>query len=318
MIKRTLGDTGIYVSEIAFGGVEIGVPYGIGVKSAADMLSEKEAINLLHAAIDSGINFFDTARMYGTSENIMGNAFKSRRSEVVIATKCRHLKQADGKLPENSKLKELIEKSLEESLEALQTDYVDVFMLHQADLEILNNEEIASSFQKLKNEGKFRATGVSTYTTEETEKAIDLGVWDLIQLPFNLMDQRQGDLFAKAKEKGVGIVIRSVLLKGLLSDRGENLHPALKEVEEHIKCYHELLEGVSYNLATLATKFALSFPEVSSILVGIDKLEYLYKSLEAADDNYLDTTKLKRARELAYPDPAFLNLPYWDKMNWLR
>ena len=90
MIKRTLGNTGIHVSEIAFGGVEIGVPYGIGVKSAADMLSVKEAINLLHTAIDSGINFFDTARMYGTSENIMGNAFKSRRSEVVIATKCRH------------------------------------------------------------------------------------------------------------------------------------------------------------------------------------------------------------------------------------
>jgi aryl-alcohol dehydrogenase-like predicted oxidoreductase len=78
------------------------------------------------------------------------------------------------------------------------------------------------------------------------------------------------------------------------------------------------LEGTGYNLSTLATKFALSFPEVSSILVGIDRLEYLTQSLEAANGLYLDKNKLKRAKELAFPNPGFLNLPYWDKMNWLR
>ncbi|MDD4109107.1 MAG: aldo/keto reductase, partial [Prolixibacteraceae bacterium] len=64
MKKRPLGNTGLFVSEIAFGGVEIGMPYGIGIKDATYMLSESEAINLLHTALDSGINFFDTARMY--------------------------------------------------------------------------------------------------------------------------------------------------------------------------------------------------------------------------------------------------------------
>ena len=77
MIKRSLGKTGIEVSEIAFGGVEIGMPYGIGVKSAADMLSEKQAIKLLHSAMDSGINFFDTARMMVTVKKLWGKLLKT-------------------------------------------------------------------------------------------------------------------------------------------------------------------------------------------------------------------------------------------------
>jgi aryl-alcohol dehydrogenase-like predicted oxidoreductase len=256
--------------------------------------------------------------MYGNSEAIIGKAFRERREEVVISTKCRHLRDKNGILPGNPQLETIISDSLEESLEALQTDYVDIFMLHQADTGILENEHVAAIFSDLKAKGKYKATGVSTYSVEETEKAIDVGIWDVIQLPFNLMNQRQEALFSKANQKGIGITVRSVLLKGLLSKRGKDLHPALKRVEEHIKCFNGLLEGVPYDLATLATKFVLSFPSVSSILVGIDKLEYLNQLLEAANGEYLDDVKLNRAKELAYPDPAFLDLPYWDKMNWLR
>jgi aryl-alcohol dehydrogenase-like predicted oxidoreductase len=318
MIKRPLGKTGIGVSEVAFGGVEIGIPYGIGVKNGADMLSETNAIKLLHDAVDSGINFFDTARMYGNSEKIMGKAFKNRRDEVVICTKCRHLRDGSGNIPEYSKLKELIETSLNESLKALQTDHIEIFMLHQADMEILENEEISTIFSNLKKEGRCRATGVSTYLPEETKKAIEVGMWEVIQVPFNLMDQRQATFFSSASNNGVAIMIRSVLLKGLLSDRGKGLHPELNEVEKHIRCYGELLKESTFNLATLATKFALSFPEVSTILVGIDRPEYLYQSLEAANGIYLDDKELARVKELSYPDPDFLNLLYWDKMNWLR
>jgi len=318
MKKRPLGNTGINVSEIAFGGVEIGMPYGIGVKSNKDMLSEKEAIDLLHAAMDSGINFFDTARMYGESEAIMGKAFKQRRDEVVVNTKCRHFLDEEGNMPSSRELKKIIETSLKDSLKALQTDYVDVFMLHQVNVNLLESQEIPSIFLNLKKEGKIRAAGVSTYSPEETKKAIEAGVWDVVQLPFNLMDQRQGAFFSKAKQKGVGLVIRSVLMKGLLSERGKNLHPALKDVEKHIAGYGELLEETGYDLPTLAMKFALSFPQISSVLVGIDRKEYLDQSLEAANGIYLDDEKMERAKQLAYPDPSFLDLPYWDKMNWLK
>lgn len=317
MKTRKLGKTGIEVSEIAFGGVEIGIPYGIGVNSKADMLSRYKAIELLHEALEKGINFFDTARLYGESESIMGEAFHDRRNKVILSTKCKHFKDDKGCIPSYDLLKNIIETSLKESLGYLKTNYVDVFMLHQADLEVLNNEDVKEIFTKLKDSGKVRAIGASTYSTEETKKAIEKG-WDVIQLSFNLMDQRQGQNFQYAKDNGVGIVIRSVLMKGLLSDKGRGLHPALQDVENHIKKYHGILTDDIKEISTLATKFALSFNEVSSVLVGIDRPEYLDKALFAVLGKLLDQTALSKAKDLAYPDPEFLDLPKWDRMGWLK
>ena len=317
MQKRNLGNTGIWVSEIAFGGVEIGLPYGIGVNGKDDMITEEDAVVLLQTAVAKGFNFFDTARMYGVSENIMGKAFKQCRQDIVIATKCRHFRDAAGLLPSDREIRDLIHLSLRESLEALQTDYLDLYMLHQADMEILNCQVIADEMLRLKKSGVVRAIGVSTYNVKETRKAIEAEVWNVIQLPFNLMDQRQQTLFESAAKNGVGIVVRSVLLKGLLSTRGTGLHPALHEVEEHIKKYGRLLQHKE-SLPKTAVKFALSFPEVSSVLVGIDKESYLLESLDAADGHYMNKDRLQQARLLAYPDPAFLDLPYWDRMGWLR
>lgn len=318
MKKRVLGRTHLSVSEIAFGGVEIGMPYGISVQKPDDMLSEPEAINLLHASLDAGINFFDTARMYGNSEALMGKAFANRRDRVIISTKCRHFRDKKGMLPSDAALKTMIHESLAESLEALQTDYVDVLMLHQADIEILSNETIARELADLRRKGIARAIGASTYQVNETQTAIASGVWDVVQLPFNLMDQRQQELFAIAKASGVGVVVRSVLLKGLLSDRADDLHPALQRVKDHLKHFDQLLDEQIPRLSELAVKFALSFPEVSTVLVGMDRMEYLARSLEAADGVYLDKETLQKATTLAFPDPLFLNLPHWEKMGWLR
>ncbi len=317
MKKKALGNTGIRVSEIAFGGVEIGMPYGIGVKGSADMPSKKEAVSLLHAAIEGGINFFDTARVYGRSEEIMGVAFRGKRDSVVISTKCKHLRDEQGVPPSSKKLKEIIEKSMEESLAALQTDYIDVYILHQADEEILQNETVAETFVRLREKGVIRATGASTYSVSETKKCIDSGHWDVVQLPFNLMDQSQGETFTLAHEKGVGIVVRSVLFKGILSNKGRHLHTALKDVERHVQLYKDFGTEHSFDIVTLAIKFALSYRQISSVLVGIDRLEYLKKAIAVADGNYLDKNTLEQLKTLRYPDPFFLDLKKWDKEGWL-
>ncbi|WP_316814379.1 aldo/keto reductase [Pedobacter heparinus] len=317
MKKRELGRTGIEVSEIAFGGVEIGIPYGIGVNNHTDMLSKAEAVALLRKALDKGINFFDTARLYGESESIMGEAFEGMRDNVVLATKCRHFKQEDGSIPPYAKLKAIIEDSLQESLIHLKTDYVDVFMLHQADLQILENTDVISIFKKLKQSGKIRAIGSSTYSEEETRVSIEKG-WDLIQLPFNLMDQRQASNFKLAETSGAGIVIRSVLMKGVLSDKGRNLHPALYNVESHIEKYKKLLSEGIQELSSLATKFALSFSGISAVLVGIDRPAYLDKAIQTVSGKLLNQDELESATLLAYPDPEFLDLPKWDRLGWLK
>lgn len=317
MKRKPLGNTGIEVSEVAFGGVEIGLPYGIGIAGKEDMLSKSDAINLLHAALDRGINFFDTARMYGESEDRIGKAFQHNRQEVIIATKCRHFRGSNGNIIPDEELPGFIQTSLEESLKILKTDYIDIFMLHQADLEILENAVIESVFQQLKASGKIRATGVSTYSVAETDLAIQKGSWDVIQLPFNLLDQTHAACFGSAAANGTGIIVRSVLMKGLLSDRGKNLHPALSAVEKHIELYEQIVREYATDLPTLATQFALSFPEVSSVLVGIDKLDYLIAACKTVENGKLRDEVMARARQLSYPEPSFLNLPYWDKMGWL-
>ncbi len=318
MKNRELGNTGIKISEIAFGCVEIGLPYGIGVEHKAQMLSEKDAVALLQTAAEKGINFFDTARQYGISEAVLGEAFKDKRSDIVIATKCRHIRNKEKQIPADRDVESLILNSLEESLQALQTDYADVFMLHDGDIAIMQHPVVISIFQKLKKQGKIRATGVSTYLPIETKTAIESGHWNVVQVPFNLMDQRHADYFDAAQTAGVGIIVRSVLLKGLLSDRGKNLHPALGEVEIHIKKYDTLQQSSGKKLPDLAVKFALSFPQVATVLVGIDKMEYLEKALSVADGNYFNKKELQTAKDLKYSDPEFLNLHNWSVNGWLK
>lgn len=315
MNHKALGNTGIEVSQIAFGGVEIGLPYGPGITSEKDMLQENEAIELLLQALDSGVNFFDTARMYGKSEELIGKAFAQRREEVIICTKCKHLRDASGNLPEEKALVKIISDSLEGSLKALGMAAVDVFMLHQADIEILQNEAICRSFENTKKEGLAKAIGASTYTVGESETAINSGLWEVIQLPYNLLDQRQGNIFDLGAKKGVGMVVRSVLLRGMLSDRGKNLKEPLAEIEKHISQYAVLAAQEGLTLPEYATRFVLDQPNVSSVLVGIDKPLYLEKALETANRPAL--SKKLRAGAIPFPDPEFINIPYWDRMGWL-
>lgn len=317
MKKKQLGKTGIEVSEIAFGTVSLGMPYGIGVNGVQDMLPESEAIALLNSALDQNITFFDTARVYGCSEGRVGKAFKDRREEVVICTKSQNLYDKNGHLPPDNKLKAAIDNSLQASLCALQTDYVDIYMVHNADLKILNNQTIAETFSGYRQKGMARAVGVSTYTVEETRAAIESGVWDVVQLAYNLLDQSQSELFSLAEQNGVGIVVRSVLFKGMLTDRGRNLHFELRSVEKHLARYRKLLSKEISTLSDLATKFVLSQKAVSSTLVGIDKPEYLQNALNVTSGHFLDEETLQRAKELAYPDPDFLDLPMWEKKKWL-
>ena len=318
MQKRPLGNTGLKVSEVAFGGVEIGMPYGLSVKSADDMITEADAIKLLHASVDAGINFYDTARAYGASETVMGKAFTNRRQDVIIASKSKYFREPGKPIPAYTELKKIIIGSLHESLAELRTDYIDLFMLHQVDDEILENDDVKKIFSDLKQSGVIRHTGASTYTVDQTIKAIESGVWDAIQLPFNLMDQRLEAVFDQAKQAGIGIIVRSVLFKGILTDQGMNLHPELKSVEDHVRNFDALLGEKYPDLPTLATRFVLSFDAVSAVLIGMDRLEYLNHALKIANGEYLNEKEITQAQALRFPDPEFLNLPLWDRKGWLK
>jgi len=315
MNKRSLGKTGIMVSELAFGGVEIGLPYGVH----KELMPQDAAISLLKATVDSGINFFDTARMYGCSEERMGMAFSRMRDQVVLSSKCPHLRSYDGKIRTGATLRTFVEESLRTSLNMLGTDYLDVYLVHSADTEILKTDEVADIFNVVKRKGYVRSIGVSTYGLADFKLACEDGRWDVVQLAFNLMDQTAADIFPIAKKKGIGIMVRSVLMRGILTDVGIDLtHEKLHPVAEHRRKYLKLLGGENRSLSDLATRFVLSFADVSSVLVGIDKMEFLNKAIALANGEYLGDTVLAQIKQLAYPDPEFLNIAMWDRNGWTK
>jgi aryl-alcohol dehydrogenase-like predicted oxidoreductase len=312
MRYRALGKTNIAVSELGFGGVEIGLPYGINRR----MMDEEEAAQLLHGAFERGITYFDTARAYGCSEERMGKAFSGMRKNIVICTKCPGLRDENGKIRTGAALRASLEGFLSQSLAALKTDYIDMYLIHSADREMLACDEIIEAFKSLKTKGVARSIGVSTYGFADAELAIEKG-WDTIQLAFNLMDQSAAGLFATAREKGTGIVARSVLMRGLLTDNGPILkHEKLRKVEEHKQKYVEFCSKKSISLSDAATKFVLSFDDVSSVLVGIDKMEFLDKAVRIADGRYFDGETLSTLKSMAYPEPEFLDLGKWDRNGW--
>lgn len=316
MHQRPLGRTGILVSEISFGCVELGIPYGIGVKQATDMLPEADAIALLRTALDRGINFFDTAPAYGTSEALLGKAFADRRDQAVICTKAPHQAADPELLAQPDELRRVLATALTESLRQLRTDYVDVYMLHRATDEALRSPVLVGILREFRDQGMIRAIGASTYPGGTTGTAITSGVWDVLQIAIHVMDRREEPYLRQAAEAGVGIVTRSVLFKGILTDRGRQLHPALAPVAAHRQRLLDALpEGVG--LARAATQYILGMPGVSSVLLGIDRLAYLEQALATVAAPALPTATRRTWDSLPYPDPDFLDLPAWDRNGWL-
>ena len=316
MQYRTLGRTKIQVSEIGFGGVEIGIPYGIGVEHESQLLDEAAAVGLLRRGLDNGINLFDTAPLYGRSERIIGDAFRDCRDRVVLATKCLDLWD-DNRLRRGPALKAGLRRELTDSLKTLHTDYIDIYYLHRVDQEVLESADLAETFAELKHEGLIRCSGLSLYDHDLARMALESGRWDVLQVGFNLMDQRLAELFELAQKQNVALIVRSVLLKGILSDRGRQLHPKLKAVEDHRLVYEQLLTPEIPTLPHLATVFALSHEAITAVLVGIDREAYLDHALAVLAGPRLDGDVLRQIRSLAFPDPAFIDLSEWRRQGWL-
>jgi len=316
MRLRPLGNTGILVSEISFGCVELGIPYGIGVKNAADMLPETDAIQLLQGALDQGLNFFDTAPAYGSSESLLGQAFADRRERAVICTKAPHAAADPEMLEQPDQLRQVLTEALTNSLRKLRTDYVDLYMLHRATEGALRSPALVGILREFQEKGMIRAFGASTYPGGTTGTALATGDWAVLQIAIHAMDRREEPYLQAAIEAGVGIVARSVLFKGILTDRGRHMHPALAAVAAHRQRLLDTLpDGVG--LARAATQYILGLPGISSVLLGIDRVEYLQQAVATTAAVPMSNGTRHAWDALPYPDPDFLDLPAWDRKGWL-
>jgi aryl-alcohol dehydrogenase-like predicted oxidoreductase len=309
MRYRRLGRTGFDVSEISLGTVEIGMAYGIAESGQAAPPDEAEAAKLLHSALDLGVNLIDTARAYGESEAIIGRALRDRRREFVLVSKV--LSYQDQNL-DSASLRERITGSVHRSLSLLQTDYIDVMMIHSAPIEVIERGESLSILLDLKRQGLVRAVGASVYGEEAALAAIAGGACDCLQIAYSVLDRRpESRVLAAALGSDVGLVARSVLLKGALTERSRLLPDALASLKSAIEKMDALAAREKILLPELAYRYVLSHPLLQTALVGASSASELRQAVDFAGQGPLPAGLVGEIRCLAMPDEFYLNPGNW-------
>lgn len=211
MKYRELGKTEYRVSEIGFGGWAIGGSWG--------RVNKDDAVKALNKAIDLGVNFIDTADVYGDgrSEKIIAEVRKSRKEEIIVATK------AGRRLNPHLARKytaENLEKFVDRSLRNLKVEALDLLQLHCPPTEVYYKPEVFEALDAFVKRGKIRYYGVSVEKVEEAIKAIEYEGVSTVQIVFNMFRQRPKELFFKlAEKKNVGIIARVPLASGLLTGK---------------------------------------------------------------------------------------------------
>src|SRR3984957_8752480 len=211
MHYRKLGKTNFEISEVSLGAWQIGGAWGD--------VSDKDAERVLHAAIDNGINFFDTADVYGDgrSERYIAKVLSATKTEVFVGTKAGRRLQphtADGYNREN------LTAFVERSLKNLRRDRLDLVQLHCPPTEVYYRPEVFAALDELKRAGKIHHYGVSVEKVEEAVKATEFPGIATVQIIFNIFRQRPKELFFPlAQKRDVGILVRLPLASGLLGGK---------------------------------------------------------------------------------------------------
>jgi aryl-alcohol dehydrogenase-like predicted oxidoreductase len=286
MEYRQFGQTGIQISAIGFGCWEIGGGYG--------SIEETEFIKAINRALDVGINSFDTAEAYGfgASEKSLAKALGSRRKEAVITTKF-GVGYPDATNYRDSSRKRVME-SIEKSLKALETDYVDVYLIHWPDRSI-PFEEPMRALDDLVKQGKARAVGLSNFKLNEIETCMKARRVDVVQYCWNMFDRRmQKEIFPYCRQNNIGVMAYGSLAYGMLTgtfneemtfDKGDwrakrgqllniNLFQHLFGPDQFLKNLRAVEElkamakRYGKSLPQFALRWTLSNPIVSTALVG--------------------------------------------------
>lgn len=309
MKRRRLGKTDLMVSEISLGTVELGMAYGIDPKGIDARPDEATAASVLNRALDLGINYIDTARLYGASEEIIGRSLRSRRNEYVLASKV-PLFADEGLCGEA--LKRRITGSVHESLSALATDVIDVMMLHSAPSVRSVPPEFREVLEGFRQQGAIRYLGVSVYGPDEALAAIRCGWYDCVQIAYSMLDRRPEEkVLPAAVEEDIGIVVRSVLLKGVLTHRAQLLPDALASLREAAGKLEALAAKAGISLPEMAYRYVLAQPAAHTSLVGTSRIEELEAAVAYADRGPLPADLVEKVREVAVADEAQLNPANW-------
>jgi aryl-alcohol dehydrogenase-like predicted oxidoreductase len=285
MKRRPLGRTGISVSEIGLGGWQLANPLW-------DTHRGLDSENVVKLALDAGCDFFDTAPGYGggRSEELLGKALKSVQSRVRICTKFGH--DADGTHNFDASA---IRPSLEASLRRLQTDHVDILLLHNPPIEVMDGTRAPhyQELERLKTEGKLRVYGVSLDHGHELETVMRTTRCGAVEVLFNVFHQEPLAACRRAAAAGIGLIVKVPLDSGWLSGkyRRDSRFTDIRErwsreiIERRATLVEEFAALVppGISLAHAALGYILAQPEFSTVIPGAKSVEQARDNFAAAD-----------------------------------
>ncbi|HVO74422.1 MAG TPA: aldo/keto reductase [Ignavibacteriaceae bacterium] len=314
MKYRELGRTGWKVSEISFGAWAIGGTWGT--------VNDADSIAALSRALDLGVNFFDTADVYGDgkSEQLIAKLRKERSEKFYVATKAGRMLNPHTAAGYNKKN---LTSFVESSLKNLQTDALDLLQLHCPPTEVFYMPEVFGILDDLVKQGKLRFYGVSVEKVEEALKAIEYPNVQTVQIIFNIFRQRPSELFFReAVEKHIGILARVPLSSGMLTgkfsleskfeaddhraynregssfDKGETFSGLDYEMSlEAVEALRSLVPK-EFSMTQLALKWILMFPAVSCTIPGAKRPEQVEENVKASDLPPLSSSTMEKIKKI--------------------
>jgi aryl-alcohol dehydrogenase-like predicted oxidoreductase len=272
METRQLGDTGLQVSRL-----------GVGLSEISSLSRDEvdTVAQVLNAALDSGINFLDTAACYGNSEELVGRAVAERRDEFVLSTKAGHVA---GDYAGRAWTAETVRDSIERSLRRLQTDHLDVVHLHSCGVDVLQRGDVIRALQDAKQAGKTRFIGYSG-DNESAVWAVESDLFDTLQTSYNLVDQRARlQLLPRAEEKGMGIIAKRPIANAAWgAEKRPSAYAAEYYRRAQIMAESGPIPGAPDDPIVLALGFTLAHEGIDTAIVGTRNPEHMRSNIRSVE-----------------------------------
>ena len=253
--------------KIILGTVQLGLPYGINNSLGRPDL--KQAFDIFTLAKESGILTLDTAEAYGNAIEIIGKFHASNSFRFQIISKFKYVTGQN------------IKPNIQNTLQTLHIDQLFAYLLHDADY--LSKIEVKDKLNELKSVGIIKHAGVSVYSNEQFEKAVFADHIDVIQLPYNILDNNnlRGQLIAEAKLKGKIIHVRSVFLQGLFFMKEDKLPLKLRPLQKYLSGVKNLCDKFDISGEEVALNYVMENRSIDGVLAGVDSSDQLKKNIEA-------------------------------------
>ncbi|MDP2928870.1 MAG: aldo/keto reductase [Candidatus Omnitrophota bacterium] len=258
--------------RLCLGTAQFGLNYGIANKNGK--ITRGEVYRILDYAHDSGIRYLDTAFLYGDSENIIGDFISQSGKEFKVISKMP---------PMNGKSAFAIEEYCVEILSRLKRSEIYGCLVHKFD-DVVNNKDLWSKLESLKKKGMFCIIGFSLYKIEELKYLLNNNIrFDIIQVPYNIFDQRFEECLPVLKKMKTGIYSRSVFLQGLFFLETDRIDRDFRSAKEALGKLHDISAHYEIPLNALCLCFVLSDLSIDKVVIGVDSMKHLKENLDSLE-----------------------------------